>query len=79
MSLTCEESVRFRLTCDDLVRFFSDVKKWYQIFTNVKNWYFIFTCISDIYLMNKETQQTLRVIESIQYDASFFSANNIYP
>ena len=35
MSLTCEESVRFRLPCDDLVRFFSDVKKWYQIFTNV--------------------------------------------
>ena len=31
MSLTCEESVRFRLTCDDLVRFLSDVKKWYQI------------------------------------------------
>ena len=30
-----------------------------------------------IYLRNKETQQTLRVIVSIQYDASF-SANDIY-
>ena len=29
--------------------------------------------------MNKETQQTLRVIVSIQYDASFFCANDIYP
>ena len=25
----------------------------------------------EIYLRNKETQQTLRVIENIQYDASF--------
>ena len=31
-----------------------------------------------IYLRNKETQQTLQVIVSIQYDASF-SANDIYP
>ena len=32
----------------------------------------------NIYLRNKETQQTLRVIVSIQYDARF-SANDIYP
>ena len=32
---------------------------------------------SIIYLRNKETQQTLQVIVSIQYDASF-SANHIY-
>ena len=31
-----------------------------------------------IYLRNKETQQSLRVIVSIQHDASF-SANDIYP
>ena len=31
-----------------------------------------------LYLRNKETQQTLHVIVSIQYDASF-SANDIYP
>ena len=31
-----------------------------------------------IYLRNKETQQTLRVIVSIQYDASF-RANDVYP
>ena len=37
-----------------------------------------FRTVSIIYLENKETQQTLRVIVSIQYDASF-SANDIYP
>ena len=31
-----------------------------------------------LYLRNKETQQTLQVIINIQYDASF-SANDIYP
>ena len=32
----------------------------------------------DIYLRNKGTQQPLRVIVNIQYDASF-SANDTYP
>ena len=31
----------------------------------------IFSLERNIYLRNKETQQTLRVIVSIQYDASF--------
>ena len=32
---------------------------------------FAYLCLDNVYLRNKETQQTLRVIVSIQYDASF--------
>ena len=35
-------------------------------------------CNSKVYLRNKETQQTLRVIVSIQYDVLISSANDIY-
>ena len=52
-------------------RTFQDSLVYSSTFQACANPAFAWKNASIIYLRNKETQQTLRVIESIQYDASF--------